>query len=95
MEVFIVTKQGVYRHEIMGVFQDLEFAKNVAIDCIKAEHDDYHDFHVIQFDVGAPTKSDGTLKYIIERKQDLREGCNYVIVCKNEAAILAGYRDMY
>ena len=66
-EVYVVTMEGVYRHNIMGVFQEFEFAKNIAISAIKEERDNYHRFEVREFDVGVPTNLDGRLKFIVKR----------------------------
>ena len=66
-EVYVVTMEGVYRHNIMGIFKKLEFAKQVAINAIKEERDDYHSFDVREFDLGVPTNLDGRLKFTVKR----------------------------
>ena len=48
--VFVVTKQGVYRHEICGIFKLLKDARKCATKCITDEHDDYHDFHIYELE---------------------------------------------
>ena len=82
-EVYVVTMEGVYRHNIMGVFQELEFAKNVAINAIKEEKDDYHCFEVREFDVGVPTNLDGRLKFVVKRT-DRRGESDYVLSFMDE-----------
>ena len=46
MNMFIVYKQGVYRHEISGVFSTLELAKKAATLGALSEYDGYHHFTV-------------------------------------------------
>lgn len=45
--MFVVTREGVYRHEIGGVFSTLDAAINASIDYLKAERDGYHYYAVI------------------------------------------------
>jgi len=46
MEVFVVIREGVYRHEIVGIFSDFIKAKDIAKETIENEEDDYHKFLV-------------------------------------------------
>ena len=48
MNVYTVYKQGVYRHEILGVFDTLENARKRAFVAALGENDGYHDFMVAQ-----------------------------------------------
>ena len=47
--VYIVTREGVYRHEIMGVFDSEKSADDHAVASLEREHDDYHDMGVYRF----------------------------------------------
>jgi hypothetical protein len=51
--VFVVTKQGVYRHDIMGIFTVRGDAFRAAKKVLKAEHDNYHNFHVTEIPLNA------------------------------------------
>ena len=88
MNVYIVTMQGVYRHNIMGVYRQLDVAKAAAIIAIKAEEDNYHRFDVREFRVDMATNDDGKLVFRIKRQQDLRENCKYILVCKDEKSLV-------
>ena len=55
MDVFLVFKEGVYRHECGGVFTSLDVAKRQAIKLTIAERDDYHQIHVMPFEIDTPT----------------------------------------
>jgi len=47
--VYIVTREGVYRHEIMGVFDSEKSADDHAVASLEREHDDYHEMRVYRF----------------------------------------------
>jgi len=66
-KVYIVTREGVYRHEIIGVYLTLKSTRRAAITALDAEHDSYHDFHVIEYNVGVPINDDGKLLYIYKK----------------------------
>lgn len=51
-KVFIVVKQGVYRHEIKGSAFDLNQALEIAEAAIKLEKDDYHDMDICFAEAG-------------------------------------------
>jgi len=46
--VYVVIKEGVYRHDIVGVWDSLDLAKAAAEGAIAAEKDDYHRFVVVE-----------------------------------------------
>ena len=46
MKLFIVTKEGIYRHEILGVFSNIEKARKCAKIAYDNEVDKYHGFHI-------------------------------------------------
>jgi hypothetical protein len=52
MNVFIVTREGVYRHEMVGAYLDEQDARAAAWAAIHAEEDDYHSFHVTRMVIG-------------------------------------------
>lgn len=47
IKMFVVVVQGVYRHGILGVFDDYYLAVKVAQDAAYEEKDGYHDFEVL------------------------------------------------
>ena len=49
MKLYAVVKKGVYRHEILGVFNSLESAIEIAKTGVKEEEDHYHSFLVLSF----------------------------------------------
>lgn len=68
MNLYVVTKEGMYRHEICGIYDSEDLAINRAEEVCKAEHDDYHEFYVLQFDLNAAV-DDGLLVDTISRKK--------------------------
>jgi len=56
--VFVVTKQGVYRHDIMGIYTVRGKAFRAAKAALKAEHDNYHNFHVTEIPLDTPAGRD-------------------------------------
>ena len=46
--VYVVTREGVYRHEIMGIFANPSDAERCALRCLKEEIDDYHRFWILR-----------------------------------------------
>lgn len=48
MKLFVVTVEGIYRHQIVGVYDSLEGADVCALEHIGAEKDDYHEVAVSQ-----------------------------------------------
>ncbi len=52
-EVYILIREGVYRHEILGVFLDLSAANESANELIKSERDSYHCITVYLAPIGA------------------------------------------
>ncbi len=51
--VFVCIREGVYRHEIVGVFETLNEAIEKSRIAIEAEHDRYHAVEIIQALIGA------------------------------------------
>ena len=51
MKLFIVAREGIYRHEIIGVFSTLMSAKQWALSTFMAEKDRYHSVHVSERDL--------------------------------------------
>jgi len=70
MNLYAVIKDGVYRHEITGVYGSIELATNRAVECCKSESDDYHEFLILQFGLNVDT-DDGLLVATVSRKGDL------------------------
>lgn len=54
MSLFVVTVEGVYRHEIIGIYDAVEKADTRALEYIKAERDDYHDVSVHKCNINTP-----------------------------------------
>jgi hypothetical protein len=68
MNLYAVVKDGVYRHEIVGVYGSYEFAEKRAVEVCKAESDDYHDFLILQFGLNIDVE-DGLLVATISREE--------------------------
>ena len=64
--MFVITKEGVYRHEIVGIYSHRPAAIERAKERIKDEGDDYHKFEVMECEVNAPIE-DGKLIAIVQR----------------------------
>jgi hypothetical protein len=54
-DVFVVFKQGVYRHECGGVFFTKGDAESAAATLLRGEPDDYHTYEVVPFCIGEIT----------------------------------------
>lgn len=67
--LFTVTREGVYRHEILGVFDKAESARKVARAAFEKEADDYHGFDVYKFIVNKELE-DGELVYRISEREE-------------------------
>lgn len=54
MILYTVVRDGVYRHEILGIFSTPEKAKHCAYEACKGDSDDYHTYLILQgkLDVG-------------------------------------------
>ncbi len=48
-KVYTVITSGVYRHEIVGVFTNIEQARERAQFCLAQERDTYHDMEIVSF----------------------------------------------
>jgi len=55
MQVFVVFKVAVYRHECGGVFSTLKAARVAALQLINGERDDHHDYEVVPFELDVMT----------------------------------------
>lgn len=55
MILYVVTKQGVYRHEVLGIFDTADAAAARALEASLAEEDGYHAFRVSMAQVNRPT----------------------------------------
>lgn len=54
MTVFIVTQEGKYRHNILGVYTEERSARKRALQCAKLEVDGYHDYQVSTAIINGP-----------------------------------------
>jgi hypothetical protein len=54
MIVYIAIKEGVYRHEIVGVYDDVNKAIERAKELCDAEPDDYHNFDIGECTLNTP-----------------------------------------
>lgn len=53
--VYVVFKQGIYRHECGGVFLTVSEAEAAALTLLAGEPDDYHYYTIVPFIVGVRT----------------------------------------
>lgn len=68
MRLYAVSKEGVYRHEIVGIYDNAEVAIERGVEAAREEYDDYHHFDVLEFDLNVPVH-DGRLLAKIARKK--------------------------
>ena len=66
--MFILTIEGVYRHEVVGVYSHLPAAVDRAKERISEEHDDYHKIEIMECEVNVPIE-DGKLVAIVQRHE--------------------------
>lgn len=48
-DIFVVTQDGVYRHDIFGIFTDKDRAIELANELARTDGDNYHSYTVIPF----------------------------------------------
>lgn len=72
MNIYIVTKEGVYRHEILGAFFSIEEATSVAEKACMGDIDDYHVYDVNKLVEGIAV-NDAELKVRVSRSDKDRE----------------------
>lgn len=51
LEAYIVTREGVYRHEIIGVFTSHNLANAGAMRAIQVDEDSYHRYIVRKYEI--------------------------------------------
>ena len=56
MKVYIITREGIYRHEILGVYRHLKDATRACEKAILDEKDDYHEILLSVAEVGKPIR---------------------------------------
>ena len=66
--MFVVAKEGVYRHELFGPFSMLEDAQSRALELIKNEPDHYHEWAVIELGTITPEREIGRWMWFVETK---------------------------
>jgi hypothetical protein len=69
MRIFAVSREGVYRHEIVGVYDDIELAIERGVNAAKEEWDDYHHFDVLEYTLNEDVM-DGKLLAKISKHKD-------------------------
>jgi hypothetical protein len=57
MQIFVILKEGVYRHECCGVYTTEEIAAESARALAEADSDDYHSYIVIPYTVNQLPKT--------------------------------------
>ena len=65
--LYVITREGVYRHEILGVFSDKQKAIESASIAINEEKDNYHEIHVGTIE---PDKLVDDIRLLISFKRD-------------------------
>lgn len=50
-KVYVAIESGVYRHNIIGVFSNLDQAEQSAVSAIEQEHDHYHEVEIVEIKV--------------------------------------------
>ena len=54
MKIYVITREGVYRHEILGLYHDSKEAEKRAYGAIAAEPDGYHQVCVMVCETDKP-----------------------------------------
>lgn len=68
-EIYIITREGVYRHEIVGVSSTEQGARALALLAARNERDDYHAFHLGKAEIDTSTPLwDITILAVLTRK---------------------------
>ena len=70
MNVYLVTREGVYRHEIMGLRSSEEAAIQLATDCALEEGDDYHCFDVLALSLDGPCEVESCRIFEVSRRDE-------------------------
>jgi len=69
MLIYIVFEEAVYRHEILGVYDNLEEAKTVGREYIsKQDHDGHHDVVIGELPLGKQVNDITILGYFRKKK---------------------------
>ena len=68
--IFLVTREGVYRHEIMGLRSTEEAAIALAKDCALGEGDDYHSFDVVEMALDGPCEVKDSTLFEVSRRDE-------------------------
>ena len=55
MKIYVVFRNGVYRHECGGIFSTFELAKSAAKCLLEGEPDDYHYYDIVMFELDMQT----------------------------------------
>jgi len=61
--VYIVTQEGNYRHDILGVYSSMSLARAAAVKAIDAETDDYHDYEISRAKIDELCVAEGVGRY--------------------------------
>jgi len=59
--LYAVTREGIYRHEILGVFEKKDDAIFCAEGAYKEENDKYHSYHVLEFPLNKNVDDGGVI----------------------------------
>ncbi len=72
-ELYIVVRDGVYRHEITGVFDTLSKAINEAKETMEKEDDRYHDCVVLKYVINKPVEDGAEIgRWMSRRNIEMR-----------------------
>lgn len=71
VKLYVVTREGVYRHEIVGVYDRQDIALEAAKTAIAEEDDDYHDFNVGECTLGCAITDVLNVAIFIKRGEEI------------------------
>ena len=74
MSYFIVTKEGVYRHEIKGLWRELKDAVSCAIKCSEEDIDGYHTYLVSSLEVDFSVEESEKVAEVVRRDSEYIRG---------------------
>lgn len=70
MKMYIVTREGVYRHEVLGLYVDIPAAKEAACkETDKENEDGYHRYLISEIEVGVDCEDAKALYYYQKSKE--------------------------
>ena len=71
MKIYVVTREGIYRHEILGLYLDPKESEKNAYLAISSEKDDYHEIFVMACETDKPIEDGMRILRLFRRGIDI------------------------